>query len=90
MTFGEILSRAAVNTCLGMGTVFVMLFLISAIIFLFKYIPKKTAPAPETKPQAADAELIPAIIAAVLAASKKEADEEDEAYLYVVRSIKRR
>ena len=40
MTFGEILSRAAVNTCLGMGTVFVMLILISAIIFLFKYIPK--------------------------------------------------
>ena len=37
MTFGEILSRAAVNTCLGMGTVFVMLILISAIIFLFKY-----------------------------------------------------
>ncbi len=44
---------------------------------------------PEREAQAADAELIPAIIAAVLAASKKEA-EEDEAYPYVVRSIKRR
>lgn len=90
MTFGEILSRAAVNTCLGMGTVFVMLILISAIILLFKYIPEKTAPTPETEPEAADAELFPAIIAAVLAASKKEADTEDEAYPYVVRSIKRR
>ena len=89
MTFVEILSRAAVNTCLGMGTVFVMLILISAIIFLFKYIPKETASVPEREAQAADAELIPAIIAAVLAASKKEA-EEDEAYPYVVRSIKRR
>ena len=32
--------EALVNTALGMGTVFVVLILISFIIYLFKYIPK--------------------------------------------------
>ena len=39
MTFGEILSKAAVNTLLGMGTVFFMLVLIIAVISLFRFIP---------------------------------------------------
>ena len=41
MTFGEILSKAAVNTLLGMGTVFFMLVLIIAVISLFRFIPDK-------------------------------------------------
>ena len=41
MTFGEILSKAAVNTLLGMGTVFFMLILIIAVISLFRFIPEK-------------------------------------------------
>lgn len=48
MSFGEILSKAAVNTLLGMGTVFFMLILIIAVIALFKYIPEKKTGAEET------------------------------------------
>ena len=39
-SMGEILSKAGLNTVLGMGTVFVVLILISVIISLMKYIPK--------------------------------------------------
>ena len=38
-SLGEILEKAALNTLLGMGTVFLVLILISLIISLFKYIP---------------------------------------------------
>ena len=38
-SMGEILEKAGMNTLLGMGTVFVVLILISVIISLFKYIP---------------------------------------------------
>ncbi|MCI9075829.1 MAG: DUF3887 domain-containing protein [Dorea sp.] len=38
-TMGEILQKAGLNTLLGMGTVFVVLIIISLIISLFKYIP---------------------------------------------------
>ena len=38
-SMGEILKKAGMNTLLGMGTVFVVLILISLIISLFKYIP---------------------------------------------------
>ena len=37
---GEILEKAGLNTVLGMGTVFVMLIMISLIISLFNFIPK--------------------------------------------------
>lgn len=50
LTLGEIFKKAALNTVIGMGTVFVVLIFISFIISLFKYIPaiqakfaKKTA-----------------------------------------------
>lgn len=39
-TFGEKMSKAGLNTLMGMGTVFAILILISFIISLFKYIPK--------------------------------------------------
>ncbi len=39
-TLGDALVRAALNTVLGMGTVFIVLVLISFIISLFGYIPK--------------------------------------------------
>lgn len=38
-SMGEILKKAGLNTLLGMGTVFMVLILISVIISLFKYIP---------------------------------------------------
>ncbi len=40
MTLGEIFEKAALNTLMGMGTVFAVLILIAFIISLFKYIPK--------------------------------------------------
>jgi sodium pump decarboxylase gamma subunit len=39
-SFGQLMGRAALNTLIGMGTVFVVLILISLIISLFGYIPK--------------------------------------------------
>lgn len=38
-SLGEILTKAGLNTLLGMGTVFVVLIFIAFIISLFKYIP---------------------------------------------------
>ncbi len=39
-TLGELMVKAALNTVLGMGTVYIVLILISLIISLFGYIPK--------------------------------------------------
>lgn len=39
-TMGQLMARAGLNTLLGMGTVFVVLILISIIIYLFAFIPK--------------------------------------------------
>jgi sodium pump decarboxylase gamma subunit len=39
-SFGSLMGRAALNTLIGMGTVFIVLILISLIISLFGYIPK--------------------------------------------------
>ena len=39
-SFGELMENAALNTVLGMGTVFVVLILISLIIYAMGYIPK--------------------------------------------------
>ncbi len=39
-TFGELMEKAALNTLLGMGTVFVILILICGLIYSFKLIPK--------------------------------------------------
>lgn len=58
-TFGELMEKAALNTVLGMGTVFAVLILISLIISCFTFIPKIQAaltkkPKEEKKPAAAD------------------------------------
>lgn len=52
-TMGELMGRATLNTLIGMGTVFIVLILISAIISCFQFIPKlqeklsgKAAPTP--------------------------------------------
>lgn len=99
----EILTKAGLNTLLGMGTVFVVLIFISFIISLFKYIPaieakfkkKKTqdTPAPKAAPVAAPAEEVSVsddseLVAAIAAAIA--AYEGTSTDGFVVRSIKRR
>lgn len=97
---GERLSKAALNTLMGMGTVFAVLIFISFLIGLFKYIhvweeknKQKNAPAPaDPVPAPAPAEEeeltddleLVAVITAAIAAS-----ENTSADGLVVRSIKR-
>lgn len=99
-TLGETMSKAGLNTLMGIGTVFVVLILISLIIYcfnIFPYLEKKKAAknvAPEsTKAQAPvvaaeevtdDLELI-AVISAAIAASEGTSTDS-----FVVRSIHRR
>lgn len=104
-SMGEILQKAALNTILGMGTVFVVLIFISFIISLFKLIPvleKKFRKGPKTAPKAAPAPA-PAPAAAAPAAAETDdtelvaviaaaiaASEGTSPDGFVVRSIKRR
>lgn len=98
-TLGEKMEKAALNTLMGMGTVFCVLILISLIIYCFKFIsligaPKKketepeapAAPAAETvnEEPADDLELV-AVISAAIAASEGTTTDS-----FVVRSIHRR
>lgn len=100
-TIGEILTKAGLNTVLGMGTVFVVLILISFIIYLLGFIPKllqkkepaKAAPEPKTltaetytaEEEEEDDLELVAVISAAVAAA-----EGTSADGFVVRSIKRR
>lgn len=99
---GEILKKAALNTVLGMGTVFVILILISFIISGFGLISKlQSKPAGNTSQEtapAAAAEAVPAgtvdvtddleIAAVITAAIAASTGESSDSF--VVRSIKRR
>lgn len=98
-SFGDLMVRAALNTLIGMGTVFIVLILISMIIACFGFIPKiqakfaKKEDAPAAPVQAAvveeeeeladDMELV-AVIAAAIAAYEGTSTEG-----FQVRSIKR-
>lgn len=98
-TTGEKMSKAAMNTLMGMGTVFLVLIFISLIIGCFKFISvfenkaKAKAAAPEKEPvlEAApaeenlvdDLELVAVITAAIAASTNASADG------LVVRSIRR-
>lgn len=53
-TFGEKMGNAGLNTLLGMGTVFIVLILISVVISLFGFIPKLTAKKAAKKAKAND------------------------------------
>lgn len=93
------MQRAALNTLMGMGTVFVVLIFLAWLISLMKYIPKLLegkkkeipAPAPAPAPMAApvveevadDTELIAVIAAAIAAAEGTSTDG------FVVRSIRK-
>ena len=99
-TMGEKLEKAALNTVMGLGTVFCVLVLISLIIYCFKFISKIGAPkkepakaeevkAPVIEEAASedltdDLELV-AVISAAIAASEGTTTDG-----FVVRSIHRR
>lgn len=102
-TIGEILTKAGLNTVLGMGTVFVVLILISFIIYLLGFVPKllqkkESAQKPAPAPKSLTAETYTAeeeeveddleLVAVISAAIA--AAEGTSADGFVVRSIKRR
>ena len=79
-SLGELMSKAALNTLIGMGTVFVVLILISALISAFRIIPvlqdkfrKKPEEKVETAPKAEEA-----------AIEEEAADETDDCELVAV------
>lgn len=102
-TFGEKMEKAGLNTLLGMGTVFIVLILISAIISCFNLIPKIEAkftkkPVQETRKaavvsapaQEAEEELSDDLeLVAVISAAIAASEGAASADGYVVRSIKR-
>ena len=100
-TLGETMIKAAMNTAMGMGTVFVMLIIISLIISCFTLVnkaqkkaeSKKAASAPAPAADPAPVVEVPqtddlelvAVIAAAIAAATGSSTDD-----FVVRSIKRR
>lgn len=102
-TFGEKMEKAALNTLLGMGTVFCVLILISLIIGLFGFIPrlqdklvKKPVAAPAPRPvvaapaPAAEEDLSDDLeLVAVISAAIAAYEGTSSTDGFVVRSIKR-
>ena len=102
-TFGELMTKAALNTLLGMGSVFAVLILIMFIISLFGYIPKVQAmfAKKENKPAApAPAPTVPVVeeaveevddyaLVAVIAAAIAAYEGQTTTDGFVVRSIKK-
>lgn len=100
-TLGETMTKAAMNTAMGMGTVFVMLIIISLIISCFTLVNKAQKKAENKKAAEAPAPAAPvaapvaapqtddlelvAVIAAAIAAATGSSTDD-----FVVRSIKRR
>ncbi len=99
-SLGEKMSNAGMNTLMGIGTVFIILILISLIIYAFRIIPylaeRKKSPEPQIKQvpvteqiavrenRQDDLELAAVIAAAIAAATNTSTDD------FVVRSIRRR
>ena len=104
-TFGELMQKAALNTLIGMGTVFAVLILISIIIACFGLIPKieaafakkEEAPAAPAAPAVTQAQPAPAAyeeddteLVAVIAAAIAAYEGSTNTEGFVVRSIRRR
>ena len=83
-SLGEKMQKAAMNTLMGLGTVFLILILISLVIYGFKVIPyleekakAKNAPIPEQTPA-------PVMPAPVVQAEQSETPQQDDAELIAV------
>lgn len=81
-TLGDAMVKAALNTVIGMGTVFIVLVLISFIIALFGYIPKIQAKLDERKKNVEKIESIDNTIAQIV--EKEEVDVTDDYELVAV------
>jgi sodium pump decarboxylase gamma subunit len=82
-TMGDAMVKAALNTIIGIGTVFIVLILISFIIALFGFIPKIQAKIEEGKKKKEDkVESIDNTIAQI--AAKEEVDVTDDYELVAV------
>ncbi len=81
-TMGELMVKAALNTLLGMGTVFAVLILISLVIYCFKFI-SIAQDKMKKKPQAAEEAKTPAP-APVQEAVEEVSDETDDLELVAV------
>jgi sodium pump decarboxylase gamma subunit len=79
-TMGQLMGKAALNTLIGMGTVFVVLILISLIISLFGYIPKLQAAFAKknTAPEAPKAAPVVATPAAPVEPEEEELSDDSE------------
>lgn len=82
-TIGEKLEKAALNTLLGMGTVFIVLIFISLLISCFKYIHEweekmKQAAVAKEQPAAAPAPTVPEVV------EEEEEDVTDDTELIAV------
>ena len=104
-TFGDLMEKAALNTAIGMGTVFAVLILISLIIACFGFIPaiqaafakKKEAPAAPVEapvvapvPEPVQEEADDTELVAVIAAAIAAYEGSTNTEGFVVRSIRRR
>ena len=103
-TFGEMMINAALNTLIGMGTVFVVLILISLLISLFGLIPKIQAAMSKKKENVQEKAVDNAVaqiieneeqsddleLVAVIAAAIAASEGAASTDGYVVRSIRRR
>lgn len=102
-SFGELMINAALNTVIGMGTVFVVLILICLIIYCFNFIPKiqaafskkkeaapAAAPAPAPAAAPVEEELADDYeLVAVIAAAIAASEGAASTDGFVVRSIRR-
>ena len=86
-SFGELMTKAALNTLLGMGTVFVVLILISLIISCFNFIPKIQAALTKKPKQEAAKPVIPAAAAPVQAAVVEEESDDLELIAVIAAAI---
>lgn len=76
-SFGELMVKAALNTVIGMGTVFVVLILISAIISAFVLIPKLQAAfsKKEKQPEEVKSEAVDNTIAQIIETEEELSDD---------------
>lgn len=76
-TKGELMAKAALNTLLGMGTVFVVLILISLIISVFSFIPKMQEKLAKKEPPTQAPAPVPAAAPVVEEAEEELADDTE-------------